>query len=103
MAVDWIARFMGLAPIFVSICFSISHSLTAGVIVSSISICFKNTILIMTSNAGAQRIIDPKNLGFGAEQTQQQDYDKMKSNVMEEVKRLLNGNAAGARFLMMSL
>ena len=51
-------------------------------------VSFKNTILIMTSNAGAQRIIDPKNLGFGAEQTQQQDYDKMKSNVMEEVKRL---------------
>lgn len=51
-------------------------------------VSFKNTILIMTSNAGAQRIIDPKNLGFGAEQTQQQNYDKMKANVMEEVKRL---------------
>ena len=51
-------------------------------------VSFKNTILIMTSNAGAQRIIDPKNLGFGAQTTEQQDYDKMKSNVMEEVKRL---------------
>ena len=51
-------------------------------------VSFKNTILIMTSNAGAQRIIDPKNLGFGAQTTQQQDYDKMKSGVMEEVKRL---------------
>ena len=51
-------------------------------------VSFKNTILIMTSNAGAQRIIDPKNLGFGAQTTQEQDYDKMKSNVMEEVKRL---------------
>ncbi len=51
-------------------------------------VSFKNTILIMTSNAGAQRIVDPKNLGFGAETTQQQDYEKMKSNVMEEVKRL---------------
>ena len=51
-------------------------------------VSFKNTILIMTSNAGAQRIIDPKNLGFGTQQTKQQDYDKMKSNVMEEVKRL---------------
>ena len=51
-------------------------------------VSFKNTILIMTSNAGAQRIVDPKNLGFGAQTTQQQDYDKMKSGVMEEVKRL---------------
>ena len=51
-------------------------------------VSFKNTILIMTSNAGAQRIIDPKNLGFGAQTTKEQDYDKMKSGVMEEVKRL---------------
>ena len=51
-------------------------------------VSFKNTILIMTSNAGAQRIVDPKNLGFGAQTSEQQDYDKMKSNVMEEVKKL---------------
>lgn len=51
-------------------------------------VSFKNTILIMTSNAGAQRIIDPKNLGFGAQTTKEQDYDKMKAGVMEEVKRL---------------
>ena len=51
-------------------------------------VSFKNTILIMTSNAGAQRIVDPKNLGFGTQTTEQQDYDKVKSNVMEEVKRL---------------
>lgn len=51
-------------------------------------VSFKNTILIMTSNAGAQRIIDPKNLGFGAAETEQQSYDKMKGKVMEEVKRL---------------
>ncbi len=51
-------------------------------------VSFKNTILIMTSNAGAQRIVDPKNLGFDAVTTKEQDYDKMKSNVMEEVKRL---------------
>jgi ATP-dependent Clp protease ATP-binding subunit ClpC len=51
-------------------------------------VSFKNTILIMTSNAGAQRIIDPKNLGFGTEETEEQNYDKMKSNVMDEVKRL---------------
>ncbi len=51
-------------------------------------VSFKNSILIMTSNAGAQRIIDPKNLGFGAAETEQQSYDKMKGKVMEEVKRL---------------
>ncbi len=50
-------------------------------------VSFKNTILIMTSNAGAQRIIDPKNLGFASEKNEQKDYEKMKSNVMEEVKR----------------
>ncbi|MBR6769708.1 MAG: ATP-dependent Clp protease ATP-binding subunit [Lachnospiraceae bacterium] len=49
---------------------------------------FKNTILIMTSNAGAQRIVDPKNLGFSAQSDEKKDYDKMKSDVMEEVKRL---------------
>ncbi|MGN0331173.1 MAG: ATP-dependent Clp protease ATP-binding subunit [Kineothrix sp.] len=49
---------------------------------------FKNTILIMTSNAGAQRIVDPKNLGFSAQTDEKKDYDKMKSGVMEEVKRL---------------
>ena len=51
-------------------------------------VSFKNTILIMTSNAGAQRIIEPKNLGFGSGETEKQSYEKMKSNVMEEVKRL---------------
>ena len=40
----------------------------------------------MTSNAGAQRIIDPKNLGFAAESSAKKDYEKMKSGVMEEVK-----------------
>ena len=49
---------------------------------------FKNTILIMTSNAGAQRIVDPKNLGFAVQADEKKDYDKMKSGVMEEVKRL---------------
>lgn len=51
-------------------------------------VSFKNTILIMTSNAGAQRIIDPKNLGFSAQTDEKQNYDKMKSGVMEEVKKL---------------
>ncbi|MCI8972282.1 MAG: ATP-dependent Clp protease ATP-binding subunit [Lachnospiraceae bacterium] len=51
-------------------------------------VSFKNTILIMTSNAGAQRIVDPKNLGFAAKRDAEADYNKMKSGVMEEVKRL---------------
>ncbi len=50
-------------------------------------VSFKNTILIMTSNAGAQRIVDPKNLGFAAGSSEKKDYDKMKSAVMEEVKK----------------
>ncbi len=51
-------------------------------------VSFKNTILIMTSNAGAQRIMEPKNLGFSSGESEKQNYDKMKSNVMEEVKRI---------------
>ena len=51
-------------------------------------VSFKNTILIMTSNAGAQRIVDPKNLGFSVTSDEKQDYKKMKAGVMEEVKRL---------------
>lgn len=50
-------------------------------------VSFKNTILIMTSNAGAQRIVDPKNLGFATEKNEKKDYEKMKSAVMEEVKK----------------
>lgn len=50
-------------------------------------VSFKNTVLIMTSNAGAQRIVDPKNLGFATEKSETKDYEKMKSNVIEEVKR----------------
>ncbi len=50
-------------------------------------VSFKNTILIMTSNAGAQRIVDPKNLGFAGESSEKRDYEKMKSAVMEEVKK----------------
>lgn len=51
-------------------------------------VSFKNTILIMTSNAGAQRIVDPKNLGFAAGGSEEKDYEKMKSGVMEEVKKV---------------
>ena len=42
----------------------------------------------MTSNAGAGRIIDPKRLGFAAVEDERQDYEKMKSGVMEEVKHI---------------
>ena len=51
-------------------------------------VSFKNAIIIMTSNAGASRIVDPKNLGFATKTTEQQDYQRMKHGVMEEVKRL---------------
>ena len=50
-------------------------------------VSFKNTILIMTSNIGAKRIMEPKNLGFQTAQTEEKDYEKMKQSVMEEVKR----------------
>ena len=50
-------------------------------------VSFKNTILIMTSNAGAQRIVDPRNLGFAADNSAARNYEKMKAGVMEEVKR----------------
>ena len=49
---------------------------------------FKNTIIIMTSNLGANRIIDPKTLGFTAEEkTADENHEEMKEAVMEEVKR----------------
>ncbi len=51
-------------------------------------VSFKDSIIIMTSNAGAQRIIAPKLLGFSTTQDEAEDYKKMKSGVMEEVKRL---------------
>ncbi len=49
---------------------------------------FKNTIIIMTSNAGASRIMEPKKLGFGATEDEKADYETMKSNVMEELKHM---------------
>ena len=49
---------------------------------------FKNTVIIMTSNAGAQRIIEPKKLGFGAEESNEKTHEAMKNGVMEEVKQL---------------
>ena len=49
---------------------------------------FKNTIIIMTSNAGAENIISPKRLGFGMVSDAKADYTFMKDRVMDEVKRL---------------
>ena len=49
---------------------------------------FKNTVIIMTSNAGANRIISPKTLGFGQSTGQEEEYRKMKEGVMEEVKHI---------------
>ena len=50
---------------------------------------FKNTIIIMTSNAGAQHIIEPKKLGFSSgEDEAAEDYSRMKDAVMEEVRRI---------------
>lgn len=48
---------------------------------------FKNTIIIMTSNTGAQRIIDPKQLGFVTVQDDSKEHEDMKKNVMDELKR----------------
>jgi ATP-dependent Clp protease ATP-binding subunit ClpC len=49
---------------------------------------FKNTVIIMTSNAGAQSIIEPKKLGFGAKEDEKQDHERMKSGVREEIKHI---------------
>ncbi len=49
---------------------------------------FKNCVIIMTSNAGAQSIVEPKKLGFTSVDDEKHNYDKMKEGVMEEVKRI---------------
>ena len=49
---------------------------------------FKNTILILTSNAGAQSIVSPKHLGFGTGKDEKKNYEAMKGSVMEEVRRI---------------
>ena len=49
---------------------------------------FKNTIIIMTSNAGAENIVAPKNLGFNTSTDPDQSYKNMKTKVMDEVKRI---------------
>ncbi|MBQ7676650.1 MAG: ATP-dependent Clp protease ATP-binding subunit, partial [Lachnospiraceae bacterium] len=49
---------------------------------------FKNTIIIMTSNAGAKEIMEPKMLGFSRENNEQHDYEYMKKRVMDELKNV---------------
>ena len=49
---------------------------------------FSNTVIIMTSNAGAKAIIEPKKLGFAAKDDPAGDYKRMKQNVMDEVKQI---------------
>jgi ATP-dependent Clp protease ATP-binding subunit ClpC len=50
-------------------------------------VSFKNTVIIMTSNCGAQNIMTPKRLGFGAQENESADYTFMKDRVMEEVRQ----------------
>ncbi len=49
---------------------------------------FKNTVIIMTSNAGAQNIVEPKTLGFAGTSDEKQNHEAMKAKVMDEVKRI---------------
>ena len=49
---------------------------------------FKNTVIIMTSNAGAGSIVNPKKLGFASSENAKQDYEFMKNSVMNEVKQI---------------
>ena len=49
---------------------------------------FSNTVIIMTSNAGAKAIVDPKKLGFAVKEDPADDYKRMKQNVMDEVKMI---------------
>ena len=49
---------------------------------------FKNTVIIMTSNAGARSIVEPKRVGFTSMETEEQSYQNMKKNAMEEVRHI---------------
>lgn len=49
---------------------------------------FSNTVIIMTSNAGAKAIVEPKKLGFATKEDPAGDYKRMKQNVMDEVKMI---------------
>ena len=49
---------------------------------------FKNTVIIMTSNVGARNIVEPKKLGFNIDDSEEANYEKMKKDVMDEVKKM---------------
>ena len=49
---------------------------------------FKNTVIIMTSNCGAENIVTPKTLGFGAKTSTEEEYQTMKTRVMDSVRRM---------------
>ena len=51
-------------------------------------VSFKNAVIIMTSNAGAQEIVTPKHLGFSSQRDEKKDYENMKNRVMDEVRRM---------------
>lgn len=51
-------------------------------------VSFKNTVIIMTSNAGAQKITDPKHLGFNSDDSPEHEFDVMKNDVTDEAKRI---------------
>ncbi len=51
-------------------------------------VSFKNTVIIMTSNAGAQEIVSPKRLGFSSGDDEKKNYEEMKGRVMDEVRRM---------------
>ncbi len=53
-----------------------------------VTVDFRNTVIVMTSNAGAERIVEPKALGFAAASSAEADHERMKAGVMEEVRRL---------------
>ncbi|MBQ4425678.1 MAG: ATP-dependent Clp protease ATP-binding subunit [Lachnospiraceae bacterium] len=53
-----------------------------------VTVDFRNTVIIMTSNAGAERIVEPKKLGFAASSDAAADHERMKGQVMEEVHRI---------------
>ena len=53
---------------------------------------FKNTVIIMTSNAGAENIVAPKSLGFASSSTDEQIHDDMKNKVMDVQTRVLKPN-----------
>ena len=61
---------------------------TRDILQTGLKVDFKNTVIIMTSNVGAQKIIEPKHLGFVTDVSEEKNYELMKKGVMEEIKEL---------------